>query len=503
MIILMMVVIPVCSAASTTTGFVWPTGSDYTGGYYKYGSFVGKDQSGKDLFHLGQDFKAEIGSPVYAIADGTLIEQRTDVSSYGPYEGPGGVIKILHTDSNGRQFLALYGHVNNFKLPYACGAPVRSGQVIGYIAPYSHKDGTSIPHLHFGINLVPSSVAWQGHGTSLGSWVDPMNFLKSYSPRNSNPTQQTGSISVSSWPTGASVYLDGVSYGTTPAQGSLQINSLKVGNHQLKVTKSNYLDYTVSPYVQAGTTSPFSITLTPVQQTEQTGSISVSSWPTGASVYLDGISYGTTPAQGSLQINSLKVGNHQLKVTKSNYLDYTVSPYVQAGTTSPFSITLTPVQQTEQTGSISVSSWPTGASVYLDGISYGTTPAQGSLQINSLPIGNHQLKLYKIGYLDNGLQAVVQSNSVNSYNCNLVASLQPQQQPSVAFISNPPRASVYVDNVYSGETPVSGSLIINNLNLGHHTAKFVKSGYIDSNWGFDIFPWSNSDTPITANLIGR
>ena|GEM_PF-7107369 len=424
MIILMMVVIPVCSAASTTTGFVWPTGSDYTGGYYKYGSFVGKDQSGKDLFHLGQDFKAEIGSPVYAIADGTLIEQRTDVSSYGPYEGPGGVIKILHTDSNGRQFLALYGHVNNFKLPYACGAPVRSGQVIGYIAPYSHKDGTSIPHLHFGINLVPSSVAWQGHGTSLGSWVDPMNFLKSYSPRNSNPTQQTGSISVSSW-------------------------------------------------------------------------------PTGASVYLDGVSYGTTPAQGSLQINSLKVGNHQLKVTKSNYLDYTVSPYVQAGTTSPFSITLTPVQQTEQTGSISVSSWPTGASVYLDGISYGTTPAQGSLQINSLPIGNHQLKLYKIGYLDNGLQAVVQSNSVNSYNCNLVASLQPQQQPSVAFISNPPRASVYVDNVYSGETPVSGSLIINNLNLGHHTAKFVKSGYIDSNWGFDIFPWSNSDTPITANLIGR
>jgi len=345
MIILMMVVIPVCSAASTTTGFVWPTGSDYTGGYYKYGSFVGKDQSGKDLFHLGQDFKAEIGSPVYAIADGTLIEQRTDVSSYGPYEGPGGVIKILHTDSNGRQFLALYGHVNNFKLPYACGAPVRSGQVIGYIAPYSHKDGTSIPHLHFGINLVPSSVAWQGHGTSLGSWVDPMNFLKSYSPRNSNPTQQTGSISVSSW--------------------------------------------------------------------------------------------------------------------------------------------------------------PTGASVYLDGVSYGTTPAQGSLQINSLPIGNHQLKLYKIGYLDNGLQAVVQSNSVNSYNCNLVASLQPQQQPSVAFISNPPRASVYVDNVYSGETPVSGSLIINNLNLGHHTAKFVKSGYIDSNWGFDIFPWSNSDTPITANLIGR
>src|SRR3989344_4321231 len=51
----------------------------------------------------------------------------------------------------------------------------------------------------------------------------------------------TGTLKVSSTPTGANVYVDGVLKGVTPLTGYLSV-TLNVGNHQLKLTKTGYND---------------------------------------------------------------------------------------------------------------------------------------------------------------------------------------------------------------------------------------------------------------------
>ncbi len=68
---------------------------------------------------------------------------------------------------------------------------------------------------------------------------------------------RTGTVSVSSTPTGARVYLDGVDRGTTPTT----ITGVSTGMHKLKVTLSGYEDYSTGVVVQSGKTATVSITL--------------------------------------------------------------------------------------------------------------------------------------------------------------------------------------------------------------------------------------------------
>ncbi len=74
----------------------------------------------------------------------------------------------------------------------------------------------------------------------------------------SNPSV-TGGISVTSKPTGANVYLDGVFQGTTPTG---DITGIPTGLHQIKVTKSGYFTVTRNVNVPDGTTTGVYIKLT-------------------------------------------------------------------------------------------------------------------------------------------------------------------------------------------------------------------------------------------------
>ncbi|KQC03989.1 MAG: hypothetical protein APR53_04245 [Methanoculleus sp. SDB] len=146
----------------------------------------------------------------------------------------------------------------------------------------------------------------------------------------------TGSISVSSSPTGATIYLDGVNKGTTPAT----LTGISPGTHTVKLTKSGYYDYTKTVTVVAGQTTAMSATLYP-----STGSISVTSNPTGASIYLDSVYQGTT----SKTLSGIAEGTHTIKLTKSGYQDYTTTVTVVAGQTKAVSPTLIPLSSLQVT----------------------------------------------------------------------------------------------------------------------------------------------------------
>jgi len=80
----------------------------------------------------------------------------------------------------------------------------------------------------------------------------------------SNATSRTGSLSVSSVPSGASLSIDKVSKGVTP----ITVYNLSIGNHAIRITYTGYNAYATTRYINAGSNS-FNATL--VRATNQTG----------------------------------------------------------------------------------------------------------------------------------------------------------------------------------------------------------------------------------------
>ena len=139
----------------------------------------------------------------------------------------------------------------------------------------------------------------------------------------------TGTIAVSSNPSGASVYLNGFYYGETGFE-SFWIYDVQEGYHEIELVKDGYYTSTESIYVYAGEIYYYSKILEPFYDT--TGIISVSSDPSGASVYLNGLYYGETSYE-SVWIYDVQEGYHEIELVKDGYYTSTESIYVYAGET--------------------------------------------------------------------------------------------------------------------------------------------------------------------------
>ncbi|MBL8836941.1 MAG: M23 family metallopeptidase [Alphaproteobacteria bacterium] len=92
---------------------------------------------GYTAFHRGVDFGAAPGTPIQAAGDGR-IEQLGWHGGYGNY------IRIRHTG----EYATAYAHMSRFARGLRSGAPVRQGQVIGYVGSTGRSTG---PHLHYEI----------------------------------------------------------------------------------------------------------------------------------------------------------------------------------------------------------------------------------------------------------------------------------------------------------------------------------------------------------------
>ena len=103
--------------------------------------------TGRVAMHRGVDFRGRIGTPVYAVANGRVIEStRTKLG--------GNKIAIRHADNS----VSYYLHLN--KRFVKKGAIVKSHQQIGQVGKTGRVTG---PHLHFGFK------------NSKGRWMNPMH----------------------------------------------------------------------------------------------------------------------------------------------------------------------------------------------------------------------------------------------------------------------------------------------------------------------------------------
>jgi len=87
--------------------------------------------------HLGIDYAAPAGTPVQAVADGT-------VKFAGRKGGFGNFVELRH--ANG--YTTMYGHLKSFGKGVKAGAKVKQGQTVGYVGSTGLSTG---PHLDFRI----------------------------------------------------------------------------------------------------------------------------------------------------------------------------------------------------------------------------------------------------------------------------------------------------------------------------------------------------------------
>ncbi|MEY3737537.1 MAG: hypothetical protein RL544_315 [Bacteroidota bacterium] len=101
--------------------------------------------------HLGLDFAAPMGTPIYATADGSIKFSGFSTNGYGNH------VIINH----GFGYETLYGHM--VRVNVSQGEQVKRGQVIGYVGSTGKSTG---PHLHYEV-----------HKSNIQ--IDPINFFYS------------------------------------------------------------------------------------------------------------------------------------------------------------------------------------------------------------------------------------------------------------------------------------------------------------------------------------
>ena len=98
--------------------------------------------------HRGIDIANSLGSPIYAVMDGTVINA-------GPAQGFGNWVVIQHDGGE----VSVYGHMSQYNV--SVGQRVKAGEQIAQIGSEGQSTG---PHLHFeikpdGVNQV-DPVPW-------------------------------------------------------------------------------------------------------------------------------------------------------------------------------------------------------------------------------------------------------------------------------------------------------------------------------------------------------
>ncbi len=200
------------------------------------------------------------------------------------------------------------------------------------------------------------------------------------------PVQSTGSVYVTSSPSGASATLDNSRTGNTP----YTFTSVATGTHTIQISRSGYQTYSGTVTVSPGSTTTVSVTLPPVSSTS--GSLYLTSSPSGAQVYVDSTYRGTTPTT----VGTLSQGTHAVQLRLSGYSDYSGTATIFAGQTTTLNVNLVQPTPTPSVGSLSIASSPSAAEVYVDNVFQGYTP----LTLNNIPPGLHAITLRLAGYQD-------------------------------------------------------------------------------------------------------
>jgi CRISPR/Cas system-associated exonuclease Cas4 (RecB family) len=202
-------------------------------------------------------------------------------------------------------------------------------------------------------------------------------------------TRPVTTLSITSNPSGAAVFIDYVIKGITP----LTLTDTATGNHRITISLDGYEEYTRNILLESSGSSTVSAELKKsipqtTTQSPQNGTITITTIPPGASVTVDGIPNGVTP----VVISGVLPGTHGVTLSSEGYEDWNYMVSVRPAQTSEINAVL--VVKKENTGSLAVITEPTGAEISVDGIFKGVSP----VTITGLTPTTHNVVITLKGY---------------------------------------------------------------------------------------------------------
>jgi hypothetical protein len=278
------------------------------------------------------------------------------------------------------------------------------------------------------------------------------------------PSHQTGTIYVTSSPSGAYARVDGGDTSLTPAS----FTGLSSGYaHTVQISMPGYQPYSSSARVTAGGTTNVNAILSP---TQGAGTLYIDSIPAGADIYLNTAYRGYTPST----IGNLLPGTYSIRLSRSGYEDWTGQVTIASGSMASISPTLR-IPTNPTYGYISVASNPSGAQIFMDGQYQGVTVEGDAFDITSVVTGSHTILLHLTGYEDYSTTVNVAAGRVSTVSAILNANRQPGAGGTISVSSSPAGADVYLDNLYKGVSP----LAIESVSQGSHSLMLRMNGYND------------------------
>ena len=252
-----------------------------------------------------------------------------------------------------------------------------------------------------------------------------------------------GSVTVTSTPSGALVFLDEKQVGQTP----LTLDRIASGSHSLRLQAPQYAVERRNVSVADGQTANVAVTLA-----ARFAEITVQA-PQGAVVTVDGDRKGS----GTLSWRQGE-GLCDIVVSMAGHRDARRQLEVVAGRAQTVQLTPQPIY-----GSASVDSDLMDAEIWIDGKQYGVTPNV----VERLLVGSHTLVLKKSGYADLQQQFSVEEGKEASLSVKLPAGR------SVQFTSEKPGMQIIVDGKKLGTTPLTAV-----VGIGHHSVSAMRGGDI-------------------------
>ncbi|MDP9833055.1 M23 family metallopeptidase [Trueperella abortisuis] len=117
-------------------------------------------------FHLGQDFAAAKGTPIYAMADGEVIYAGEGI------EGRSSNVIVIAHEINGKKYTTWYVHMYDDGVHVKKGDKVKVGQ---HIADAGSQGWSTGPHLHFEVHE-----GHELHTETDDNVIDPMKALEDF-----------------------------------------------------------------------------------------------------------------------------------------------------------------------------------------------------------------------------------------------------------------------------------------------------------------------------------
>jgi len=278
-------------------------------------------------------------------------------------------------------------------------------------------------------------------------------------PKQINRPQQseekkTFSLSISSEPLGATIYLGRTRIGTTPL-----VTPVLQGKQIFRCSLDGYEKKKKEVLVDSDISIEFE--LQKIQTSNHT--VTVTTLPSNAEIHLDGSYKGHSP----LTIPDVVEGNYLITCFLPGYEDLRRKIFVSNDL--KLDVKLTATKTTPSTSAaFSVTSTPPGAVLSLDGKPIGKTPLTVSL-----PIGFYDLKCSMNGYEDVIRRIKIPDNTSSHFNLvNGNKKHQPAHAP-LFITSNPNGAEIYLDGKKVGNTPCD----IPKVPLGSHNLLLYLAGY--------------------------